>query len=56
MRVLAYRGDIFGECSVSFGYLCEPGEGRGSYELGETEVNLRDTQFLGIGKVLQEVY
>ena len=28
----------------------------GSYELGETEVNLRDTQFLGIGRVLQEVH
>ena len=24
----------------------------GSYELGETEVSLRDTQFLGIGRVL----
>ena len=25
-------------------------------ELGETEVSLRDTQFLGIGRVLQEVH
>ena len=56
MQVLAYQGDIFGECSVSFGYLCEPGDGLGSYELGETEVSLRDTQFLRIDKVLQEVY
>ena len=28
----------------------------GCYELGETEVNLQDTQFLGIGGVLHEVY
>ena len=28
----------------------------GCYELGKTEVSLRDTQFLGIGGVLYEVY
>ena len=31
-------------------------EGRGCYELGEAKVSLRDTQFLGIGRVLQEVH
>ena len=30
-------------------------EGCDSYELGETEVSLQEIQFLGIGRVLQEV-
>ena len=29
---------LLGACSVSFRYLCEPGEDRGSYESGETKV------------------
>ena len=31
------------------------GEGCDNYELGETEVSLQEIQFLGIGRVLQEV-
>ena len=56
MQVLAYRGDILEICSVSLGCISGPGEGRGSYDLGEAEVNLRDTQFLGIGRVLLKIY
>ena len=34
----------------------DPKKGRRYDELGEVEVSLRDMQFLGIGKVLQEVH
>ena len=56
MRVLAYRGEILGARGVSFRSVSGPREGQGCYELGETEVSLQDTQFLGIGRVLQEVH
>ena len=42
--------------SIGFGCLSGPGEGRGSYELGEIEVSFRDTQFLETGWIVQEVY
>ena len=56
MRVLAYRGEILGARSVSFRRVSGPREGRSCDELGEAEVSLQDTQFLGIGRVLQEVH
>ena len=51
-----FWGEILGACGISFRCIRGPGEGCGSYELGETKVSLRDTQFLRIGKVLQEVH
>ena len=45
---MSYRGEILRTCSVSFGCISGPGEGYSGYELGETEVSLRDTQFLGL--------
>ena len=47
---------FFWTCSVSFGCISGPKEGRGSYELGEVELSLRDTQFLGIDRVLPKIY
>ena len=43
-------------CSVSFGCINGPREGSGSYELGEAEVSLQDTQFLRIGRALPKIY
>ena len=47
---------ILRSCRIGFGCLNGPGEGWGSYVLGETKVSLQDTQFLGIARVLQEVH
>ena len=47
---------MFGTCRISCGCLSGPREGRGSYKLGDIEFNLLDTQFLRIGRVLQEVH
>ena len=41
---------------MSFGGISSPRESRGNYELGEAKVTLQDTRFLGIGRVLQEIY
>ena len=41
---------------MSFRSVIVPREGQDCYELRETEVRLRDTQFLEIGRVLQVVH
>ena len=47
---------FFGHVVLASSVSVDPKKGRGCYELGEAEVNLRDTQFLGIGRILQAVY
>ena len=54
MRVLAYRGEIFGTRDVSIRSVSRPREGRGKDEFGETECQSSRYVVLGIGWVVRE--
>ena len=48
MRVLAYRGEIFGTRGVSIRRVGRPREGRGRDELGEVKSVFEICSFLGL--------